>query len=53
MDQNISVYIINIRNKWWCPLFRFSIDLAFNNANQLYGLQPLQPGQRVLDLLGF
>ena len=53
MDQNISVYIINIRNKWWCPLFQFSIDLAFNNANQLYGLQLLQPGQRVLDLLGF
>ena len=54
MDQNISVYMINIRNKkWWQPLFRFCIDLAVNNAHQLYRLQPLEPGQRALDLLGF
>ena len=54
MDQNISAYMINIRNKKsWCPLFWFCIDLAVNNANQLYGLQTLQPGQRALDLLEF
>ena len=54
MDQNVSVYIINIRNKkWWSLLFRFCIDLAVNNAYQHYHLQPLQPGQRALDLLGF
>ena len=54
MDQNISAYMINICNKkWWWPLLRFCIDLAVNNAHQLYCLQPLQPGQRALDLLGF
>ena len=54
MDQNISAYMINICNKKWCwPLLRFCIDLAVNNAHQLYCLQPLQPGQRALDLLGF
>ena len=53
MDQNISAYMINIRNKkWWWPFIRFLIDLAVNNAHQLYRLQPLQPGQRALDLLG-
>ena len=39
MDQNSSAYMINIRNKkWWWPLFRFCIDLAVNNAHQLYRL---------------
>ena len=39
MDQNISAYMINIRNKkWWWPLFQFCIDLAVNNAHQLYRL---------------
>ena len=53
MDQNISAYMINIRNKkWWWLFIHFLIDLAVNNAHQLYGLQPLQPGQRALDLLG-
>ena len=52
MDQNISAYMIYIRNKkcWW-PLFWFCIGLAVNNAYQLYHLQ--QPDQRALDLLGF
>ena len=54
MGQNISDYMINVRNKkWWWPLFRFCIDLAVNNAHQLYRLQLLQPGQRALNLLGF
>ena len=54
MDQNISQYMMSIRNKkqWW-PLFRFCIDLAVNDAYQLYRIQHLQPGQQVLDLLGF
>ena len=54
MDQNIGAYIINIRSKkWWWPLFRFCVDLAVNNAFQLYHLQPLQQGEKQLDLLGF
>ena len=54
MDQNIGVYMINIRSKkWWCLLFRFCVDLAVNNAFQLYRLQPLNQGQKRLDLLGF
>ena len=54
MDQNIGAYMINIRSKkWWWPLFRFCVDLAVNNAFQLYRLQPLQQGQKQLDLLGF
>ena len=36
-DQNIGAYMINIRSKkWWWPLFRFCVDLAVNNAFQLY-----------------
>ena len=55
MDQNNGAYMINIRNKkWWWPLFRFCVDLAvLNNAFQLYYLQPLNQGQKRLDLLGF
>ena len=54
MDQNISAYMINIRNKkWWRPLFRFCLDLAVNNFFQLYRLQPLNQEQKRLDLLGF
>ena len=35
MDQNISAYFINIRNKkWWWPLFQFCIDLTVNNEYQ-------------------
>ena len=54
MDQNIGIYMINIRNKkWWWPLFRFFVNLAVNNAFQLDCLQPLNQGQKRLDLLGF
>ena len=54
MDQNISAYMINIRNKkWWCIVLRSCIDLAVASAHQFYCLQPLHPGQRALDLLGF
>ena len=54
MEQNIGAYMINICNKkWWWPLFRFCVDLAVNNAFQLYRLQPLYQGQKRLDLLGF
>ena len=54
LDQNIGAYMINICNKkWWWPLFRFCVDLAVNNAFQLYRLQPLNQGQKRLDLLGF
>ena len=54
MDQNIGAYMINIHNKkWWWLLFRFCVDLDVNNAFQLYRLQPLNQGQKRLDLLGF
>ena len=54
MDQNTGAYMINIGSKkWWWPLFRFCVDLAVNNAFQLYRLQPLQQGEKQLDLLGF
>ena len=54
MDRNIGAYMINIRNKkWWWPIFRFCVDLAVNNAFHLYRLQPLNQGQKRLDLLGF
>ena len=45
MDENIGAYMISI--------FRFSVDLAVNNTFQLYRLQPLNQGQKRLDLLGF
>ena len=54
MDENIGAYMINIRSKkWWWPLFQFCVDLAVNNAFQLYRLQPLQQGEKQLGLLGF
>ena len=54
MDQNIGPYIINIHSKkWWWPLFRFCVDPAVNNVFQLYCLQPLNQGQKRLDLLEF
>ena len=54
MNQNIGACMINIRSKkWWWPLFQFCVDLAVNNAFQLYRLQPLQQGEKQLDLLGF
>ena len=49
MDQNTGAYMTNIRSKkWWGPLFRFWVDLAVNNAFQLYRLQPLQKGENNL-----
>ena len=53
MDQNIGAYMINIRRKkWWWPLFRF-YRFNFIVSFQLYRLQPLQQGEKQLDLLGF
>lgn len=54
MDQNIDAYVINFHTKKeWRPLFRFGVNLAANNEYQFYRLQPLQPEQKALDLLGF
>lgn len=50
-DQNVAYYMTNIRSKkWWWPIFRFLLDLAVQNAFQLYRLQQ---GVETLDLLGF
>ena len=51
MGQNIGAYIRN--KKWWWPLFRICVDLAVNNAFQVYRFQPLSQGQKRLDLLRF
>ena len=54
MDQNISVYMINLRPKQWrWPLFRFVIDVAVSNAYQIYRPPHLNPGKYRLDVLGF
>ena len=54
MDQNISVYKINLRTKqWWWPLFRFVVDVAVNNAYQTYCQSHLNPGEYRLDALSF
>ena len=46
MAQKIGAYMINICNKkWWWRLFRFCVDLAVNNAFQLYRLQLLNQGK--------
>ena len=37
MDQNILTYMINSRaKKWWWSHFRFAVDVAVNNAYQIY-----------------
>ena len=39
-DQNIAAYMITQRSKkWWWPVFRFCVDLAVQNAYQIYRLQ--------------
>ena len=54
MDQNISCYMVHLRSKkWWWPLFRFCIDLAANNAFQLYKLHKLDAGETRMDVLCF
>ena len=54
MDENISLYVINLRTKkWWWPLFHFCIDVSINNAFQIYRERDLQLGEIKLDLLGF
>ena len=54
LDQNIATYVIVHRSKkWWWPIFRFYVDLCANNAFQIYQHQKENPGQKLLDLLGF
>ena len=54
LDQNIATYIMAHRSKkWWWPIFRFCEDLCTNNAFQIYRHQKENPGQKLLDLLGF
>ena len=37
MDQNISAYMINLRqNKWWWPFFWFLVDVAVNKTDKIY-----------------
>ena len=54
MDQNISAYMINLSTKKCCwPLFQFVVDVAINNAYQIYHQSHLNPGEYRLDDLGF
>ena len=52
-DQNIAAYMITQRSKkWWRPVFRFCVDLAVQNAYQIYRLQARGVSKK-LDSLGF
>ena len=54
MDQNILVCMINLHTKkWWWPLFQFVVDVAVNNAYQIYRQSHLNSGEYRLDALGF
>ena len=54
MAQNISADMINLRTKkWWWPLFQCVVDVAVNNAYQIYRQSPLNPGKYRLNALGF
>ena len=49
MDQKMSAFMINLRTKkWWWPL-----DVAVNNAYQIYHQSHLNSGEYRLDALGF
>ena len=54
MDQNIQAFMINLRTKkWWWPLFRFAVDVAVNNAYQIYRQSHVNLGEYRLDALSF
>ena len=38
--------------KWWCPIFRFVVDVAINNAYHIYCQSQLSPREYRLDALG-
>ena len=54
LDQNIACYMIQHRSKkrYW-PIFRFCVDLAVQNAFQLYRMQERIAGIKSHDLLSF
>ena len=53
-DQNLACYMIQHRTKkWYWPVFRFCVDLAVQNAFQLYRLQERASGAPEHDLLSF
>ena len=39
--------------KWWWPLFQFALNVAVNNAYQIYCQPHLYPGEYRLDALDF
>ena len=54
LDQNLACYMIQHRSKkWYWPIFRFCVDLAVQNAFQLYRLQEKVSGAPDHDLLSF
>ena len=46
-------YVQLCTKKWWWPLFRFVVDVAVNNAYQIYRQSHLNPREYRLDALGF
>ena len=54
LDQNLAAYMINLRSKkWWWLLFRFCMDVAINNAHQLYRIRQPNEGESRMDALEF
>lgn len=54
LDQNLSCYMIQHRSKkWYWPIFRFCLDMSFQNAFQLYRLQDTSAAVKAHDLLSF
>ena len=54
MDENTSVFLINLRTKKWLwPLFGFIAGVAVKNAYQIHDQSHLHVGEYKLDALGF
>ena len=54
LNQNFAAYVTNYWSKksWW-PVFRFCVDVAVNNAFQLYRVQARSAHFDSFDLFGF
>ena len=53
MDQKMLAYMINLRTKkWWWLLFRFVVNVAVDNAYEIYCQFHLNPGKYRLNAFG-
>ena len=54
LDENLAACTINLQSKkWWWPLFRFCLDVAIDNAYQLYRIRQLNEGESRMDAVEF